>query len=184
MNEIDSSENQESRKKILVMGLENSGKTSIIFNMLGKDNIMDYLKLSPTKGFSIQNIKKGETTFILWEFGGQEASIKEYMKNFKTNATDMEELFFVIDIQDVDKYARAIEYLKIVIDNLIDLGLKIEITIFLHKNDHDLFKIHPNLNELTIENLVLKIKELIPHNFYFEIYKTTIYTVFDKIHIY
>jgi len=184
MNETNSSENQESRKKILVMGLENSGKTSIIFNMLGKDNLMDYLKISPTKGFSIQNLIKGETTFILWEFGGQEASIKEYIKNFKNNATDMEELFFVIDIQDVDKYERAIEYLKIIIDNLIDLDLNIEITIFLHKNDHNLFKKFPNLNELTIENFILKIKETIPHNFYFEIYKTTIYTVLDKIHVY
>ncbi len=184
MNNIDNSENQENRKKILVMGLENSGKTSIIFNILGKDNLLDYFKISPTKGFSIQNVEKGNSKFILWEFGGQEASIREYMKNFKDNTIDVEEVFYVIDIQDADKYDKALEYLKMIIDNLIILDLSIEFTIFLHKNDHDLFEKFPSLSDLTVENLILKIKEIIPSNFYFEIYKTAIYTVLDKIHIY
>lgn len=40
------------------------------------------------------------------------------------------------------------------------------------------------ITESTINNLIVKIKEIIPPESFHEIYKSTIYTVLDKIHVY
>ncbi|MFX1274762.1 MAG: ADP-ribosylation factor-like protein [Promethearchaeota archaeon] len=184
MDPTDKIEVEEIGKKILVMGLENSGKTSIILNILGKDNLLEYIKINPTKGYDIKSLKKGDLNFILWDLGGQDNSIKEYLDNFKNYITDTEELFFVIDIQDMNKYNKALSYFKKIIDNLKLLNIKVEVTVFLHKNDHDLYDKFPDINKIVIDNLISRIKELIPTNYYYEIYKTTIYTVLDKVHIY
>ncbi|MFX1258250.1 MAG: ADP-ribosylation factor-like protein [Promethearchaeota archaeon] len=184
METNDNSEIQEITKKILVMGLSNSGKTSIILNMLAKDNLLDYISLNPTEGVKVRNLKKGSSFFSLWELGGEDVYIKEYLEDFEKYIIDTEEIFFVIDIQDVDKYDKALNYLKKIIDIIKSRKNVVEITIFLHKNDHDIFKKFPDINETKIDNLINRIKTIIPPNFFHEIYKTTIYTLLDKVHVY
>ncbi len=172
------------KKKILVLGLENSGKSSLILNLSGQDNILDYYSLVPTIKENIRVLQKGESRFVLWELGGQENYINQYLANFNKYLHDTEEIFFTIDLQDVEKYDKALKYLEEVVSKIKSFNLKIEITIFLHKNDHDLGEKHPQVSEMTVENLIVKIKSLIPPEFYFEIYKTSLYLSLDKIHIY
>ena len=172
------------KKKILIMGLENSGKTSIILNLLKKDNLTDYISVNPTRELNINTLKRGNSAFSLWELGGQKSFIQKYLENFEDYINDTEELFFVIDIQDFSKYDSALDYLEKVIIELGKMVNAVEITVFLHKFDHDIYDKNPQINETLIDNLIAKIKSLIPSNHYFEIYKTTIYTVLDKAHIF
>ncbi|MBN1800566.1 MAG: 50S ribosome-binding GTPase [Candidatus Lokiarchaeota archaeon] len=171
------------KKKILVLGLENSGKTSLILNFLGKDNIMEYISLVPTLKDNINVLRKGDSSFVLWELGGQEKYVKECLENFDNYLPDTEELFFIIDIQDVEKYDKALKYLEEVVSKLRSSKLTIEITIFLHKNDHDLSEKIPQITNM-VENLILKIKSIVPANFYCEIYKSSLYISLDKVHMY
>lgn len=165
------------------MGLENSGKSSLILNLSGYDNIMDYYSLTPTIGDKANKLRKGDSDFILWEIGGQEKYINEYLKKLDKFLLETEEIFFLIDIQDVNKYERALDYLNKIVKKIIELKNVLEITIFLHKYDHDILK-YPQINNTIIENLITSIKEIIPSNFYYEIYKTTLYMTLDKEHVY
>ena len=41
------------QEKILVLGLDNSGKTSIVLALKGNENLLSYYSLKPTKGIQI-----------------------------------------------------------------------------------------------------------------------------------
>ncbi|MFX1310912.1 MAG: ADP-ribosylation factor-like protein [Promethearchaeota archaeon] len=172
------------KKKILVLGLEKSGKTSIVSSFIGKFNLSDFISFNNTRSPNIVKIEKDNIKFSIWDFNGKEAYCNEFLKNFNNYIIDTEEIFFVIDIQDLKNYDLALNFLQEIIDKLKEFNLKIEFTFFLHKYDHDLFEQVSDINIEKIENLIGRIKQIIPPEDFHEIYKTTIYTVLDKIHIY
>ncbi|MFW9895773.1 MAG: ADP-ribosylation factor-like protein [Candidatus Thorarchaeota archaeon] len=172
------------KKKILVLGLEKSGKTSIILHFIGKINLSDFFSLNNTKNPNIFNLEKDNIKFSIWDFKGKEAYRNEFLKNFNNYITDAEEIFFVIDIQDFKKFDLTLTFLQEIIDKLKELNLRIEFTIFLHKYDNDLFERVSDINIENINTLIEKIIQIIPPEVFHEIYKSTIYTVLDKIHIY
>ncbi|MFX1303793.1 MAG: ADP-ribosylation factor-like protein [Promethearchaeota archaeon] len=177
--------NIESKKrKILVLGLEKSGKTSIILNFIGKFNLSDFISFNNTKSPNIFKLEKDNIKFRIWDFNGKEAYRNEFLKNFNNYITDTEEIFFVIDIQDLKSYDLTLNFLQEIIDKVKEFNLRIEFTIFLHKYDHDIFERVSNIKVEKIESLIEKIKQIIPQQDFHEIYKTTIYTVLDKIHVY
>ncbi|MFW9902241.1 MAG: ADP-ribosylation factor-like protein [Candidatus Thorarchaeota archaeon] len=172
------------KKKILVLGLEKSGKTSIVLNFIGKYNISDFFSYNNTKNPNVVKLESDNITFCLWDFNGNEADRNEFLKNFKKYIVNTKEIFFVIDIQDLKRYDLTLTFLQEVIKKLQDLSLKVEFTFFLHKYDRDLFERFPEIKEEKIESLIRKIKQIVPPEEFHEIYKSTIYTVLDKIHIY
>ncbi|MFX1457129.1 MAG: ADP-ribosylation factor-like protein [Promethearchaeota archaeon] len=172
------------KKKILVLGLEKSGKTSIILHFIGKINLSDFSSLNNTKNPNIFNLEKDNIKFSIWDFKGEEADRNEFLKNFNNYITDTEEIFFVIDIQDVKKFDLTLTFLQKIIEKLNELNFRIEFTIFLHKYDNDLFERISDINIEKINTLIDRIIQIIPSEEFHEIYKTTIYTVLDKIHVY
>ncbi|MFW9827888.1 MAG: ADP-ribosylation factor-like protein [Candidatus Thorarchaeota archaeon] len=172
------------KKKIIVLGLKGSGKTSIVLNFIGKFNLSDYSSNINVKSPNILKLKKRNIEFSIWDFNGEESHRKEFLTNFNNYIIDTEEIFFVIDIQDLKSYESALNFLNDIIEKLHKLNIKVEFTFFLHKYDHDVFKRFPHINNEIIENLIGRINELIPPESFHEIYKTTIYTIIDKIHIY
>ena len=70
------------KKKILVLGLEKSGKTSIVLNFIGKFNLSDYDSYSNTKSPNIVKIESGNTEFDIWDFKGEEVYRNEFLNNF------------------------------------------------------------------------------------------------------
>ncbi len=171
-------------KKILVMGLENSGKSTVILNMMGKTSLLHIFSIVPTKGPNIINFNLKNTDFNIWDLGGQEIYREEYLKNFKNYIKDTKEIFFVIDILDTEKYDLALSYLQEIIDKIRALNNSVDLTLFLHKYDPGYKEFFPDLTEEIIDEFIVKIKKIIPKNIFSEIYKTNIHSTFDRTHIF
>lgn len=168
-------------KKILIMGLDNGGKTSITLSLAGKRNLLDFFKIFPTKSFEIVKFEAGNTKFNIWDFGGQKTFRVDYIENFEKYAKGTEKVIFVIDIQDDRRYDLALDYMKQIVELFIEKNWEVEFTVFLHKFDPDLEKARPDLNDKILSKLSQKIINIVPAKFLSKISKTTIYTVFEKI---
>lgn len=69
--------------RILTLGLDNSGKTTIVKQLLGED----INTISPTMGFQINSLQHEGFTLNIWDIGGQ-TTIRNFWGNYydKTNA--------------------------------------------------------------------------------------------------
>ena len=174
----------DSYKKLLIVGLENSGKSSIVLSIIGKSNLFDYMSLNPTQGLKVINFKSYESQFNIWDLGGQESYRDEYLNKFEEYISGCSKILYIIDIQDVPRYDQALLYLEKILNKIQQLHLNIDVSIFLHKYDPNLHELHPEITEESLDALINKVKKLIPKEFFFEIYKSTIYTIFDKFLVY
>ena len=170
---------KKSTKKILIMGLDDSGKTSIVLNLKGKTNLLSFYKLKPTRGLNIENFQAISSEFSIWDFGGQEQYRKDYLNDFDTHLLGTSKLIFVIDIQNKDRYDLALDYFQKIMNLLTD-NTDVDLSIFLHKFDPDLRENHPEITKNVVDGLIQQIKYIIPSNIFYNFFKTTIYTVFDK----
>ncbi|KKL18308.1 hypothetical protein LCGC14_2476820 [marine sediment metagenome] len=165
--------------KILVLGLDNSGKTSIVASLRGIKNLAVFSHIKPTRGQDVQNFEALNSNYTIWDFGGQRAYRDTYFQEIDSILKDTNKIIYTIDLQDVNRYDEALEYLRRVI-NSINEWQKIDFAIFLHKFDPDLV-FNEELNEEVINNLIKKIKGMTPPKF--ELCKTSIYAIFEKTHI-
>lgn len=81
--------------RILVLGLDNAGKTTIIKRLNGED--ID--TVAPTLGFKISTFNYEPYTLNIWDVGGQK-SLRTYWKNY-FESTDG--LVWVVDCADSEK---------------------------------------------------------------------------------
>jgi small GTP-binding protein len=167
-------------KKVAIMGLDNSGKTSIVLCLKGVKNLLSFYSLNPTKGIKVNKFDILGTKFNIWDFGGQEQFRKDYLNNFTDHIKGTNKIIFVIDIQDTQRYQLALDFLEIIIGLLVKNSIKVEFSIFLHKYDPDLELMNKEFNHKNVQNLVAEIKNMIPANFPFTIEKSSIYTIFQK----
>ena len=86
----------------------------------------------------------------------------------------------MLDIQDQDRYDLSLQYLVKIIALLQKNKLNPNFSLFLHKFDPDIELITQDINEELIKTLIKQIEDLIPTDFLYQIYKTSIYTVFQK----
>jgi ADP-ribosylation factor family protein len=164
--------------KILVVGLENSGKTSIIMMLKGERNLLSFLPLKPTQRYKIDKLIDSGKEFAIWDLGGQKFYRKEYLDDFDKFQNSVKKLIYVIDIQDKQKYELSIEYLGRIIKKFGEIRIP-EVLIFLHKFDPEL----ENNDEYQLPALSRFIKQLrfvLKDQPGTQIFKTTIYTVFRK----
>ena len=85
--------NQEVR--LLILGLDNAGKTTLLYQMqFGEVKVT-----VPTLGFNVETVKYENLTFQMWDLGGQ-TEIRPYWRCYypKTNA-----VVFVIDSSDKER---------------------------------------------------------------------------------
>ncbi len=125
-------------KKILIVGLDNAGKTTLLHFL--QDNVkLDILrKLPPTMGVERVKINKLDSDLIFWDMGGQIQFRNEYLQNAEKYFTNIDLLIFVIDIQEPEKYSSAIKYLEDILKTIIDFKENPEFLILLHKVDPDI----------------------------------------------
>ena len=69
------------KKKILILGLANSGKTSIALSMKNVTDLISFTSLQPTRGIEISEFEKENIEFLIWDFGGQEKYREQYKEN-------------------------------------------------------------------------------------------------------
>ena len=170
-------------KKIVIIGLDKSGKTSIFLCLKGVKNLMSFYSLNPTRGIKREKISVFGSEFNVWDFGGQEQFRKDYIANFNKNILGTDKIIFVIDIQDMERYKLALDYLMEIVENLQDYNKNIGFSIFFHKYDPDIEIMNKNFDERKAELLIEEIKHRMPANFKYEIAKTSIYTIFQKTNI-
>jgi len=170
---------KKNKSKIIIMGLDNAGKTSIILSMQKDTNIMSFYKLKPTKGINRINFEDFATDFNIWDFGGQEQFRDDYILDMNKHTIGAKKLIFTIDIQDKERFDLALEYFKKIIDSIKDKEESIELSIFLHKFDPNL-ETDKNIND-NASNIIKKIKDMNLNDFKIRFFKTSIYTIFNKV---
>ena len=167
-------------KKIVIMGLDNSGKSSIVLCLKGVKNLTSFSAIKPTRGFEINKFKTMGSDFNIWDFGGQEKFREEYVKNFNNHIKGTNKLIYVVDIQDRGRFDLSLQYLSKIITLLQENKLTPKFSLFLHKYDPDMELINREINEELIQTLIKQIENIIPQSFPHQIYTTSIYTVFQK----
>jgi len=98
----------EREARILVLGLDNSGKTTILKKLSGED----IQHITPTQGFNIKSLVQSDVKLKVWDVGGQK-TIRPYWRNY-FDSTDA--LIFVIDSSD----RRRMEETGIELQQLLD----------------------------------------------------------------
>ncbi|EJF63112.1 GTP-binding protein [Dichomitus squalens] len=83
---------KEKEMRILFLGLDNAGKTTILKKLNGED----IMGVSPTLGFNIKTFVHGKYTLNIWDVGGQR-TLRPYWRNY-FEQTDA--LVWVVDSGD------------------------------------------------------------------------------------
>jgi GTPase SAR1 family protein len=172
-------------KKILMLGLDNAGKTSITLTFKKKKNLLSYLSLKPTRKINIDKFSTPEGDISIFDFGGQRKFRENYLNNFKRHLGGVEQVIYVIDVQAIDRYEESLEYFSKIVDYLKQESEAIGLSIFLHKYDPFLTRIEgfENIDSIIQEKLISKIREIIPSEMEYDIFKTCIFASFKKTSI-
>merc|ERR1711990_396793 len=94
----------ENEARILVLGLDNSGKTTILKAMSDEDTT----SIMPTQGFNIKSLTQDGFKLNVWDIGGQR-EIRPYWKNYY-EGTDA--IVYVVDSADDMRIEEATKELK------------------------------------------------------------------------
>jgi len=95
---------KEKEIRLLMLGLDNAGKTTVVKKFNGED--VD--SISPTLGFNIQTLEHKEYRLNVWDVGGQ-SSIRSYWRNY-FEQTDG--LIWVVDSADTQRLEDCKQELK------------------------------------------------------------------------
>ncbi|KAG7393541.1 ADP-ribosylation factor-like protein 2 [Phytophthora pseudosyringae] len=68
---------KEKEIRVLMLGLDNAGKTTILKKFMGQD----ITEISPTLGFDIQTLEYKDFKLNVWDVGGQQ-TIRSYWRNY------------------------------------------------------------------------------------------------------
>ena len=99
----------EKEVKLLILGLDNAGKTSCLKRF--SDEEIDHIM--PTQGFNVKTLNEKGFKVNTWDLGGQKA-IRPYWDNYYTNTNG---IIFVIDSGDHNRIDEAGIELKNLLKN-------------------------------------------------------------------
>lgn len=119
--------------KIPIIGIDNSGKTSIIKTFQREFKALS--KLKPTKGIERTKINFLDKEIVIWDLGGQSKLRQKHIKKAEMNFSDFEECFYVIDIQDQSSFNDAINYFQAVRTAILEYSPDAKINIIINKLD-------------------------------------------------
>lgn len=126
-------------KKILMIGLDAAGKTSILAVIQDKFSIIK--SLLPTRGVKREKLDFFGYPVISWDLGGQvQYREKLYFNRPELFFTEADIMLYVVDSQDPDRIPEAANYFREVLKVLKDLHEKPEVLIVLSKSDQDIRK--------------------------------------------
>ena len=126
-------------KKILMIGLDAAGKTSILAVVQDKFSIIK--SLLPTRGVKREKLDFFGYPVISWDLGGQvQYREKLYFNRPELFFTEADIMLYVVDSQDPDRILESANYFREVLKVLKDLHEKPEVLIVLSKSDQDIRK--------------------------------------------
>lgn len=125
---------EKGEKKVIMVGLDNAGKTSLLNVMKG--NFSALQDILPTKGVQREQLSLFGFPIISWDLGGQ-VQFREnwYFEKPELYFTEASLMIYVIDIQDNSRFPESGAYLTHILEILRALGENIPILIVLNKSD-------------------------------------------------
>ncbi|MCY3414687.1 MAG: 50S ribosome-binding GTPase [Candidatus Heimdallarchaeota archaeon] len=133
--------------KILLLGLDNSGKTSLYRNALLGEEHADLENLPPTRGIQRYIHEFGDATISIWDCGGQATYRSEYLDE-KSIFIGANSIVYIVDVQDTSRFEKSVEYFQDILDIVANIDPIPQIFILFHKID-------PRSSNLLRENLIL-----------------------------
>ena len=127
--------------KIVVAGLDNSGKTSIITyltQILPRNELMQRITtVAPTRGVQRYQLSIAGIPLVLWELGGQETFRRQYLQFPERYFLETHLFLFIIDCLDKERKKDSIEYLRSVLKTIkfLQVDPLPPIRFFMHKID-------------------------------------------------
>lgn len=141
----------ESSVKIIISGLDNAGKTSILTALDKKyDFQKEILELKPTIRIEYHQTKFLGNHVHIWDMGGQSQYREVYEKRRDIYFEDTDLIMFIIDIQDKPRFKESLEYLDMVLSFFIENNIDIPVIISFHKYDPEI-RADEEINDRIIE---------------------------------
>ena len=115
----------ENEARILVLGLDNSGKTTILKRLGGEATS----EVMPTQGFNVKSLVQNSFKLNVWDIGGQK-TIRPYWRNY-FDRTDA--LIYVIDSSDSQRMSETGQELSQLLNESKLAG--VPLLVFANKQD-------------------------------------------------
>jgi ADP-ribosylation factor-like protein 6 len=121
-----------SRKKIsvVVLGLDNSGKTTLVSH-LKPDSGGKVFESTPTVGFTVEKIQKGNIDFTIFDMSGQST----YRGLWEAYYADVSAIIWVLDSSDKLRMTMAKHELHLLLAHKELLQRQVPILVFANKMD-------------------------------------------------
>jgi small GTP-binding protein len=126
-------------KKFVISGLDNAGKTSLLVALSKKYNFIEEVQqLQPTVRVAYSRTEFLGNTVNFWDMGGQIRFRNQYLKKVDYYFSDVDVLYYVIDIQDFDRFDDSLAYFTSIFNYLTHVNHFIPAVICFHKFDPEL----------------------------------------------
>eukprot|EP00124_Ichthyophonus_hoferi_P002734 Ihof_evm5s199 gene=Ihof_evmTU5s199 len=108
--------------RILVLGLDNAGKTTMLYRLQG-----EVVKTTPTLGFNVELLKFSNVALNVWDIGGQDKLRPLWCHYF----LGTKGLVFVVDSSDSSRISEAADELHAILSG--DLSNDLPVLIMANK---------------------------------------------------
>lgn len=163
--------------KIPILGIDNAGKSSIIKTFQRQFQVISEIK--PTKKIQRIQIQVFDKDLFIWDFGGQERYRDRYFENAEINFADISIWFFVVDIQDQERFSEVYDYFKLCRDAIMEFSPDAYLNFIIHKFDPGLED--DNKFQILSRNLEKNLLEM-SQPLKAKIYYTSIFNPMSVIH--
>eukprot|EP00730_Choanoeca_flexa_P004655 TRINITY_DN11762_c0_g1_i3.p2 TRINITY_DN11762_c0_g1~~TRINITY_DN11762_c0_g1_i3.p2 ORF type:complete len:168 (+),score=26.96 TRINITY_DN11762_c0_g1_i3:2213-2716(+) len=103
---------QDVEHKIIIVGLDNAGKTTILYQFL----LNEVVVTSPTIGSNVEEVQFKNMKFLMWDVGGQES----LRSSWTTYYTAVEAVLLVVDSTDRERLLTIKEELYSMLAHEVD----------------------------------------------------------------
>ena len=167
--------------KIIIAGLDNAGKTSILTALERRFNFREeILSLTPTIRVEYQATEFLKNRVVFWDMGGQEKYRKLYEEKQDLYFADTDLLVYVVDLQDPERIETSMAYLDMILKNFKKHKMDVPLIITFHKFDPE-FMGNKQMIE-RIEALRERILKLYP-SFKILFQQTSIYDIISIVQL-
>ncbi|MFW9826286.1 MAG: ADP-ribosylation factor-like protein [Candidatus Thorarchaeota archaeon] len=141
--------------KIIIMGMENAGKTTIL-NIISQETekiLTTPPSMNPTKGVERNHLTLFQKKTIVWDFGGQEMYRSDYLTNADKYFHTVSFFYYVIDVQDYYRLIPSVMYFTGVFNKIKNYSPDAKIIFLFHKMDPGFDPNERNLKKKFLEKV-------------------------------
>ena len=139
--------------KVVIMGLENAGKSTIVDVLTQK---IRYDQLTPPDMYPTKNVERttlSAKNVVVWDFGGQEIYRNEYLADPETYLRSISFAYYVVDVQDYYRLFNSVMYFNTVLPTIIKYSPDAEIGILFHKTDPKFDPNKKNIKKIFLDKI-------------------------------